>query len=508
MKLIEPWAWRSMASAGALGLSLGLMAVSPAWAVDSPLDQRVEPENMVDKSTVGQAQTLHQLTEMQARMESMQRDYNARLQQMQATINILTAEIHKTGKTDAKSPETAPETAPRVASVEKPVDPSDEGIGEELIFGADEPATGTTGSLLGQGAATSARPLSAGGFGLGGRSVLDAASQPFSTSGAGLGQIFNPDIVVSGDFVGHYANRKSVADRGRVSLREAEFGFSAAIDPYAKAAFIFSKPDGENLGVEEGYVTLLSLPYGIQAKVGQMRSPFGKINVIHDHDLPQTDRPDVYVNFFGDGGLVESGVAMSKIMPTPWFSSLDVQVANGDNSTFFGHGRLGKPLVVSRWKNFFELSDTQTMEVGLSGAVAPASQDAGGHFSKVGGLDLTYRWLPPNQFHAFIWQTELLAAQRKNPALDNNFVFGGYSYMEYKLNYRWHAGVRVDYTQYPSLPNAKTIAVAPYVDFWESEFARWRAEYKHTFGDSQVRSSDQAWLQYSIILGLHPPHTF
>jgi hypothetical protein len=497
MKTIEPGAWRNTALTGTLGLFIGLMAALPAYALDSPTDKPVEPEKMVVTPTASPTETLQQLAAIQARMEKMQRDYNDRLQQMQATINGLTAEIHKTGG-----------PAHGLEPASKPLDPADQDIGEELIFGGNDAASTAVGSILNAGTATSGGRQSGSGFSLGGRPVLDATTQPFSNSGAGLGQMFNPDIVVSGDFVGHYANRKSVADRSRVSLREAEFGFSAAIDPYAKAAFIFSKPDGENLSVEEGYVTLLSLPYGLQAKIGQMRSPFGKMNVLHDHDLPQTDRPDAYVNFFGDGGLVESGVAVSKILPTPWFSSVDVQLANGDNQTFFGHGRLNKPLMVGRWKNFFELAPNQTLEVGMSGAAAPTSQDTGRHFPKVAGLDLTYRWLPPNQYHALIWQTEVLAAQRKTPGLDNRFVLGGYSYMEYKLNYRWHAGVRVDYTQYPDLPDAKTIAVAPYVDFWESEFARWRMEYKHTFGDSQVKSSDQAWLQYSIILGLHPPHTF
>ncbi len=517
--------WRCIASGGPrrllLGISLAfpafLMAcLAPALAIDAPVMPQSGPEDRALALTVESqpkavrsinrpsnsmapetAAILQQLAAMQAKMEHMQQAYNARLEQLQATITGLQAEVHKTS---GEVP-----VAPAVLSMP----PGDQDIGEALIFGeADMVPSGLSPSPSASVASSTGRSLAGGGLGLSGRSVLDPATQPFSNSGAALGQLFNPDMMVAGDFIGKYASRKNVADRSRISLRESEFGFSAAIDPYAKAAFIFAKPDGENLDLEEGYVTLLSLPYGLQAKVGQMRSPFGKMNVIHTHDLPQTDRPDAYVNFFGDEGLVESGVALSKILPTPWFSSLDVQVANGDTPSFFGHGRLNKPLVVSRWKNFFELSANKTLEVGLSGAAAPASQDAGGRFSKVGGLDLTYRWLPPNQYHAFIWQTEVLAAQRKNPALSSEYVFGGYSFMEYKLSNRWHAGARVDYTQYPDMPNAQSIAIAPYVDFWESEFGRWRAEYKHAFGDPQVRSSDQAWLQYTIIMGLHPPHTF
>jgi len=448
---------------------------------------------------INNPETQKQITRLEAQITAIQQDYKAQIQRLQNTIETLMVEIHKQNA----SQQTVRDKPPSTPS---PVLPTQQEIGEELIFGEDEPLA--LASVSNNIKPQRSTPLSAKGFAFSGRSPLDVTTQPFSTSGANLGQMFNPDVMVTGDFVSHYTNRNSVADRGRVSVRESEFGFSAAVDPYAKAAFIFSKPDGENLDLEEGYLTLLSLPYGLQAKVGQMRSPFGKLNVIHGHDLPQTDRPDVYVNFFGDEGLVESGVSLSKILPTSWFSSLDVQVANGDNSTFFGHGRLDKPLIVGRWKNFFDLPNNQSLEIGLSGATAPNIQSPGSQFARVGGMDLTYRWLPPSQLHALIWQTELLAGERKNPTLGNPWLFGGYSFLEYKLSNRWHAGVRIDYTQYPTIANAQTIALAPYVDFWESEFGRWRAEFKHTFGDSQVRSSDQAWLQYTVILGLHPPHTF
>lgn len=493
MFTMEPRVLRNNYLPGLFGLAFGFVFLM------LPMDSAWSEPNASEAVALNHQETQQQLTRLEAQISAMQQDYKAQIQQLQNTLATLMAEIHK----QPTAPQNAQDKPPLTSALVPPAQPE---IGEELIFGEDEPIALASVSNYAkpQGSAL----LSAKGLSFSGRSPLDATTQPFSTSGANLGQLFNPDVMVTGDFVSHYANRKSVADRSRVSLRESEFGFSAAVDPYAKAAFIFSKPDGENLDLEEGYLTLLSLPYGLQAKVGKMRSPFGKLNVIHGHDLPQTDRPDAYVNFFGDEGLVESGVSLSKILPTPWFSSLDVQVANGDNPNFFGHGRMDKPLLVGHWKNFFDLPRNQSLEVGLSGATAPNIQSPGNQFARVGGLDLTYRWLPPSQLHALIWQTELLAGERKSPALGTPWVFGGYSFLEYKLSNRWHAGVRLDYTQYPTIANAQTIALAPYVDFWESEFGRWRAELKHTFGDNQVRSSNQAWLQYTVIIGLHPPHTF
>src|SRR5207247_290695 len=101
---------------------------------------------------------------------------------------------------------------------------------------------------------------------------------------------------------------------------------------------------------------------------------------------------DVYRNFFGEDGLIESGVSLSTLLPTPWFSSLDIQVANGDTLPLFGHGSITKPLVVGHWKNFFDLSSTQSMELGLSGASGARSHDEYSRLSGVEGVDLTYHW--------------------------------------------------------------------------------------------------------------------
>ena len=272
--------WRAIASSGRLRLVLGMSlalpvffmaCMAPALALDDPMiPQSSEPEEMAlpiteKKKTkpainTNRASTsaapipetaaiLQQLVAMQARMYAMQQAYNVRLEQLQATINGLKAEIHKTSGDVPAAPAALP------------LPPGDQDIGEALIFGeADVAPVSSSPSQSASGTSSPGRSLSVGGFGLSGRSALDPTTQPFSTSGASLGQLFNPDIMVAGDFIGKYANRKSVADRSRISLRESEFGFSAAIDPYAKAAFIFAKPDGENLDLEEGYVTLLSLP--------------------------------------------------------------------------------------------------------------------------------------------------------------------------------------------------------------------------------------------------------
>ena len=70
--------------------------------------------------------------------------------------------------------------------------------------------------------------------------------------------------------------------------------FQAIVDPYARADFFFSFGE-EGVDLEEGYVTFPAIPGGLLVKVGKMRAAFGKVNTLHNHVLPWTDRPLVTI---------------------------------------------------------------------------------------------------------------------------------------------------------------------------------------------------------------------
>src|SRR5205814_6372574 len=98
--------------------------------------------------------------------------------------------------------------------------------------------------------------------------------------------------------------------------REVELSLFGQIDPYARADVRIEAGEEEpgaatGVSLAEATITLLTLPYGTQAKLGQMRNRFGWSNVIHEHDLPWIDRPDVYRMFLGEEGLAEKGVEAS-----------------------------------------------------------------------------------------------------------------------------------------------------------------------------------------------------
>ncbi len=129
------------------------------------------------------------------------------------------------------------------------------------------------------------------------------------------------DVGVVGDFIGDFSNKSTnpfqplatfPGQAQRVFAREVEIGFWGAVDPYARAYVIIEAGEEfdptnrtSEFGVElaEAAATITALPWGFQDKFGLMRNRFGLLNQLHDHDLPQPDRPAVLVNFFGQEGF-------------------------------------------------------------------------------------------------------------------------------------------------------------------------------------------------------------
>ena len=126
-----------------------------------------------------------------------------------------------------------------------------------------------------------------------------AVSTPVSLGGAGgsAAKALNPDISMIGDFVS-YAGGNSIRPSPALEMHESELGVQAIIDPYARGDFFLTFGE-TGVGLEEGYITFTALPGSFVARVGKMRSAFGKVNGMHNHVLPFVDRPLVSQNLVG-----------------------------------------------------------------------------------------------------------------------------------------------------------------------------------------------------------------
>src|SRR5262245_33009296 len=155
-------------------------------------------------------------------------------------------------------------------------------------------------------------------------------------SGPSLGsKVFNPDIAVIGNFLGAAGENDAPDAPPTLQMEEAEASFQAIVDPYARADF-FLTFGPEEVGIEEGFITFPTVPGGLLLKVGKMRDAFGKVDAMHSHVLPWTDRPLVTRNLVGgEDGLADAGVSISRLIPNRLlFLEATAQVYQGSSEIF------------------------------------------------------------------------------------------------------------------------------------------------------------------------------
>ncbi|MBI3770638.1 MAG: hypothetical protein HY271_19385 [Deltaproteobacteria bacterium] len=354
-----------------------------------------------------------------------------------------------------------------------------------------------------------------------------AAAPPVQPAvGAGIGKsssILNPDISFNGDFTFLGTDNRQLNKANRFSFREAEVGFQAPIDPYARADAFITFDEGESPGVEEAYATFLTLPYNLQARIGKFRLSFGKNNLLHRHALSQTDRPLAEVANFGEEGLSGTGIGVSYLVPNPWDQYVLVtgEVANGLGEEL--EGAQGIPLerpapgrslddfvYVGHAQSFFDLNANNNIEVGGSFL---ANEPRSGTDTRVYGVDLTYRWRPLAQqgYRQFLWRSEGYFTHQDTHAAGRS-VFdtsGGYTYGEYRLGQTQWVGTRVDWTEIPGTSGKKEWGVYPYFTFSPLEFGYFRVGYEYVRSDRlNDKDSHRVWLQYNFSIGPHAAHAF
>jgi hypothetical protein len=354
----------------------------------------------------------------------------------------------------------------------------------------------------------------------------------------GAGQLLF-DMGIAGDLIGDLTQNNVQQAQGGTFPglenyffpQEIELSLFGQIDPYARAEVRFEasqdkRGESVNVSLAEANLTLMTLPFGTQAKLGQMRVRFGLTNQIHEHDLPFIDRPDVLTQFFGQEGLVEKGGEATWVPPLPFFLELLGGVFDGDNETAFGLGSIKNPLVTGRVRTFFDLEELGALQLGMSVAngLQPDRLD-----NLILGWDAKYKYVPSGWEHPLLTVAGELLYQIRNvtgPAPDTPtetlnrvgwYLYGEAQPFRFGLLSRFAPGFRYDWTEYPTSPGHQW-AVEPYLSFMPSEFLRFRLGYKHTHGNTpgcctntgvgSARIKDEVFFQSTFILGAHPAHPF
>ena len=326
--------------------------------------------------------------------------------------------------------------------------------------------------------------------------------------GPASSKVFNPDIAVIGDFLG--AIGKNDSDRATPSLEmhETEASFQAIVDPYARADFfLVFAPD--EVGVEEGFITFTSLPANFLVKVGKMRGSFGKVNQMHNHVMPWTDRPLVTQNLVGgEEGISDAGISVSRLFPNEvLFLEATAEVYRGESPELFRAPTRGDLTYVGRLRGYRDLTESTNLDFG--GSFAQGHNDVGPPFkTRLWGADLAFRYRPLRRaiYRRLILRTELVWSRKELEAGPVK-AFGAYVAGEYQFGRRWFAGVRLDRSERAADSSLVDKGASALLTYWPSEFSQIRGQYRHTrYGDGIKANELLCQLLFSI--GAHGAHTF
>lgn len=514
-----------------------------------------------------------QVLEMQGNMQQLQAQHEQEIAELKAQVESqrkLIEDLQKAPPTAAPPlPASTPSTAPTGDAGTAETKPA---VESETLFPTTDSSVVATSSTSQPGVAStvsnSSSAASSPAFQTTDASVVSTTpvesgtsapslTAPITLAGGGKSYL---NLSLDGIFVGALSterdlDRLEVGDhdpqqRG-LNARNVELALDGAVDPYFEAfANIVFKLENNNeteVEIEEAFMQTTALPWGLQVKGGQFFAPFGRINSQHPHVWDFVDAPLVHGRLLGPDGLRGLGIQVSWVMPFSWYSQLSLAVQNGnggtafsfrnqgEGGTFFGRETLDRPLrgvqdfvFIPRWESSLDLSPTQTVLFGVSGAFGPNNTGPHEH-TQIYGVDFFYKWKPTNAAGGwpFVkWQTEAMyrrfeAGRGLNDSFPVSETFddwGVYSQVVWGFSKGWTAGLRGDYlhmedSQFTDDPDRQSRWRASLnVTWYPTEFSKLRLQYNHDFlddNDAFGRSNaDSVFLQFEFSLGAHAAHKF
>ncbi|MEO8276164.1 MAG: hypothetical protein ABI639_08080 [Thermoanaerobaculia bacterium] len=460
--------------------------------------------------------SVHQL---RSEIDQLRADTEHRIAALEARLAVLQTATADgaAGANPTPVPKTVPESVPETASQSVAVAPA-----------AAAPVSETTPT-------PPPIPILAGG---GGKNFLNLSVDGLFAAGSSTA-----DDIGALEGGGH-----DPAQRG-FTVQNVEMVLDGAVDPYfrAQANVVFQiSPEGESVvELEEAYATTTSLPHGLQLKVGQFFTEFGRLNPSHPHSWDFVDQPLVNGRFFGPDGLRSVGARISWLLPTTFYSEayLTVQNSQGETltsfrgvpgETLFGREIVDRPvaapndfLVTPRYAASFDLSDTQTLLVGASAALGPNGTGESGK-TRIYGVDGFWKWKPTNAFQGFPFvkvQGEVMHRDLDAAAFDDAGVlvpgasfsdWGGYLQVNWGYKPGHAVGLRFDSvggdTGEPGNVDEPALShrfrISPVVTWFPTEFSKLRLQYNFDHGDALAQDEHSLWLQLEFLLGAHAAHKF
>jgi hypothetical protein len=344
----------------------------------------------------------------------------------------------------------------------------------------------------------------------------------------------NPDISVVGQPFFRITNDPEDPAGGHVTLDpgEVEIVFESYLNPYARGFFTLAIGD-EGLELEEGFFSLLrGLPGDLALKGGKYRAGFGKLNPVHPHAYPFSERFGVLTAYLpGDEALNETGVSLSERIPVHGDLSLNASIDWLQGNTFriereptddpedpLTTGDEGasesRPAFLGRLSGFSMIGELSALEFGAS-LLHGTNNIAAKSTTTVIGADVKAKlWSSPRSY--LVVQSEALWLEREEASwspepgyqISKVTPAGGYVYADYNFAQRYNVGGSYERFQEPTPEKAWDQAFGAFAGFaLLEETTAFRGDWVHSMPDVGD-AIDTFTFRVIFSMGPHKAHQF
>ncbi|MBN1587079.1 MAG: hypothetical protein JW937_06595 [Candidatus Omnitrophica bacterium] len=324
--------------------------------------------------------------------------------------------------------------------------------------------------------------------------------------------VFNPEIGAVADIVAKLTESGEDGEgNDKISVRHLELVLGHDVDPFTRMDVVLGLSDYEHhIHVGEAYITRWELPWDTKIRLGRVRPKVGKSAPLHLGMLDTVDQPLVVQSYLGHEGLARTGIEGNWFLPEfadTLTQELSLNLSEGgvgEGGALFGETSR-RPSFFGHLKNAWDINDENTFELGATYLTGAKGEEENFDVHSL-GLDAT--WIAyPTPSTRLKWQSEVYLQHREDtdPGLSND-PWGMYSLLDYRLGPKWGTGLRFDYVELVdapiSNPRSADMGAAAYLTFYQSEFARWRAQVQHV-ECAEGGNDNRFYLQGTFAIGVH-----
>jgi hypothetical protein len=365
------------------------------------------------------------------------------------------------------------------------------------------------------------------------------------------------DINAAVDMVGAWDKNKTKTTKNSFDVREAEFGFNAAVDQWLRGTLLIAAHNEDGKFFFEIHEAKVMFPFihkYVSITAGRMFMDLGRLNRIHRHDRPFTQTPTVHAKLLGEEAAQDTGTEINFLAPWKWITQ--ELVVGATNGRTWGHTHTegqnkSKPHLYFHQKNFYYLGNNAGIQFGFTGSRYEPEVKDKKIVRRQSGFDLVVKWnrsfLRAFSLMSEFWlrETEYPYSLTTNNKPDSEHFFGYYIFGDYLFHQQWSAGFRYDYFTVKNLKDKNgfkadnaIISYTPQITFKPSEYSFIRGSFERRltqdftiegstldFRPADIQFQDyvqnigkeksqpitisyQFYIQCTFILGSHPAHVY